>query len=467
MGKRSSPPLHIKLPERPNFFNHMSKGKDTKNKQTKDIEYSIEMVKEALYKNKLRLHKYPSKKPKIVIPNLLLDGSPLPSPTKSEETFEKELNRARKEFKQFNQDLDEISRSVEKLVQEAPEWFAGIEEIKKKQDNVEECITATQEKIIENEHRLEKLETLQYEANDDINNDLKKIQEQLNELLEKHRTAHANVQNLDRNQLRTTEQLDLMLHAIHEYARLIEECSTTIKHFDDVGSPIKYESLDLSPFRRVEGSSYFEDHIYRASRATTPNGSLPTSRSTSPIFFTHSGTSTPAITSSQSADPSSPLSPTGPPATSPQPIHPLPYYQLRHQQLLLLGMRRAAVGLKFLLYAKQLNDLKNGHPEIDCDLDVDLFGDSMDECSLSSYATYTKTAVFNSKDSDYSSSDTDGAKTSSDDCINSSGGNSENNNYSNYHGEGGKVSVTIRKRPHVFFVGAFEWYPEKKHMDFG
>ncbi|CAG8438943.1 5767_t:CDS:2 [Ambispora leptoticha] len=415
MGKRSSPPLYIKLPEHSSFFNHMSK------------------------------------KPKIIIPDILPDGSPLPSPTKSEETFEKELDRARKEFKQFNKDLDEISRSVEKLVQEAPEWFAGIEEIKKKQDNVEECITATQEKIFENEHRLKKLQTLQYEANEDINNDLKQIQEQLNELLEKHRTSHANVQNLDQNQLRTTEQLDLMLQAIHEYARLIEECSATIKHFDDIGSPIKYESLDLSPFKR-EGNSYFEEHIYRASRATTPNGSLPTSRSTSPIFFTNSGASTPAIPSVQSSDPSSPLSPTDPPSTSPQPIHPLPYYQLRHQQLLLLGMRRAAVGLKFLLYAKQLNDLKNGHPEIDCDLDVDLFGDSLDERSFSSYATYTKTAVFNSKDCDYSSSDTDSTKTSSDDSINNCDSNDNNNssNNSNNHAGGGRVSFTIRKRPHIF-----------------
>lgn len=43
-----------------------------------------------------------------------------------------------------------------------------------------------------------------------------------------------------------------MLQAIHEYARLIREASLTIKHFDDVGSPLKYESLDLSPFRHYK-----------------------------------------------------------------------------------------------------------------------------------------------------------------------------------------------------------------------
>ncbi len=40
-----------------------------------------------------------------------------------------------------------------------------------------------------------------------------------------------------------------MWQAIHEYARLIQELILTIKHFDDVGSPLKYENLDLSPFR--------------------------------------------------------------------------------------------------------------------------------------------------------------------------------------------------------------------------
>ena len=49
-------------------------------------------------------------------------------------------------------------------------------------DNVEECITATQEKIIENEQRLEQLKTIQEEFNEDINKDLKKIQEQLVEV---------------------------------------------------------------------------------------------------------------------------------------------------------------------------------------------------------------------------------------------------------------------------------------------
>jgi cob(I)alamin adenosyltransferase len=46
-------------------------------------------------------------------------------------------------------------------------------------DSVEESILATQEKILENENHLEKLKSLQNEVTEDINNDLKKIQEQI------------------------------------------------------------------------------------------------------------------------------------------------------------------------------------------------------------------------------------------------------------------------------------------------
>jgi hypothetical protein len=55
-----------------------------------------------------------------------------------------------------------------------------------------------------------------------------------------------------------------MLQAIHEYARLIREASLTIKHFDDVGSPLKYESLDLSPFRhyKVFDNKEILEYIY-------------------------------------------------------------------------------------------------------------------------------------------------------------------------------------------------------------
>jgi len=81
---------------------------------------------------KLKVEIHPPKKPKIAIPDTVLDGSLL-SPTLSEESFEKELKRARKEFQQFTNDLDKISKRVEKLAETAPEWFADIEEIKIKQ----------------------------------------------------------------------------------------------------------------------------------------------------------------------------------------------------------------------------------------------------------------------------------------------------------------------------------------------
>ncbi|CAG8727584.1 4162_t:CDS:2 [Acaulospora morrowiae] len=262
MGKRS-PTLLIKIPENKFFLNHMSKKSNI---------------------------------------GLLLGNSPLDSPV-SEEAFEKELDRSRNEFNQFNKDLDELAHSMKKLFEDAPELLASIEEIKRKQgksklfidymigtgeNNVEECIMATQEKIIENEHRLGKLQSLQKEVHEEINNDLKKIQEQIYEA--------SNFSTYI--QTRTTEQLDYMLQAIHEYARLIEEASLTIKHFGDVGSPIKYESLDLSPFRQHEGSiSYFDDHIYHSARAITPDESSPSTESQeSPSVSTsttHSAATTP------------------------------------------------------------------------------------------------------------------------------------------------------------------------------
>ena len=102
--------------------------------------------------------------------------------------------------------MDEFAHSMEKLFEDAPEWLANIEKIKRKQgiinsfykniytfwitiltyliykllsDSIEQCILATQEKIFENENRLEKLKSLQNGVTEDINNDLKKIQEQI------------------------------------------------------------------------------------------------------------------------------------------------------------------------------------------------------------------------------------------------------------------------------------------------
>ncbi|CAG8640059.1 8884_t:CDS:2, partial [Paraglomus occultum] len=245
MGKRSNPGSRLQMSDTNGLSDHMLKIYFPK-------PFCI------FFHAKLKVEIHPPKKPKIAISDILLDGSLL-SPTLSEESFEKELKRARKEFQQFTNDLDKISKRVEKLAETAPEWFADIEEIKIKQDNVEECITATQEKIIENEQRLEQLNTVQEEFNEDINKDLKRIQEQLVELLERHREARSTASMIAQNQSMTTEELDLMLEAIRDYARLIEDASSTIKHFDDVGSPIHYESLDLSPFRTYQGN-YFDDH---------------------------------------------------------------------------------------------------------------------------------------------------------------------------------------------------------------
>jgi len=398
MGIRS-PGISIKIPENRFFFNHMSKESNIK------------------------------------IPNLLLSSSP---PAKTEEAFEKELDRSKKEFNQFNQDLDEIARSMEKLFEDAPEWLANIEEIKREQDSVEESILATQEKILENENHLEKLKSLQNEVTEDINNDLKKIQEQIFDILEKHRSSRSNATNIYNSQSRTSEQLDLMLQAIHEYARLIREASLTIKHFDDVGSPLKYESLDLSPFRNYQGSgSYFEDHIHQVN---TPESESPISRTSQTSLdspespsnsttTTHTSATTPTSLDTHSSDLSSLNNPQPPHS----PIHPLPNYQIKHQKLLLLSMRRAAVGLKFLLYANQLNDYKNECPNSDCDLDLDLFDDTATEEIVTT--TY--------KDIDPSISSTGSCDSSCDDNNSDSGGSDHEKNK---ECTPGKICVTIHKR---------------------
>ncbi|CAJ0826194.1 4351_t:CDS:2 [Entrophospora sp. SA101] len=333
MGKRSSV-LSIKIPENRYFFNPIS----------------------------------------IVIPkNILLTGSPLSSPTKSDEIFEKELDRSREEFNQFNKDLDEIANSMEKLYEDSPEWFTtNIQEIKKKQD-----------KIMENEMSLAKLKTFQDEAHEDINNDLKKIQDQIYELLEKHRIARSNISNLSDNQSRTSEQLDIMLQAIHEYARLIEEASLTIKtHFDDVGSTIdykSYETLDLSPFQPPQTPDV---------ASTTPTSVGVNSPTNLPTTQGGGGcTGDEEENKNQETEQEK---------DQQQPIHPLPRYQIKHQKLLLMSMRRAAVGLKFLLYANQLNDYKNGFPDGECDVDLDFNEDSSTTEEVVTTTTYRE--VIHDKD---------------------------------------------------------------------
>nr|CAG8510060.1 7005_t:CDS:2 [Entrophospora candida] len=273
--------------------------------------------------------------------------------------FEKELDRSREEFNQFNKDLDEIANSMEKLYEDSPEWFTtNIQEIKKKQD-----------KIMENEMSLAKLKTFQDEAHEDINNDLKKIQDQIYELLEKHRIARSNISNLSDNQSRTSEQLDIMLQAIHEYARLIEEASLTIKtHFDDVGSTIdygSYETLDLSPF---QNPPLTEPPQTPDVASTTPTSVGVNSPTNLPTTQGRGGcTGDEEENKNQETEQEK---------DQQQPIHPLPRYQIKHQKLLLMSMRRAAVGLKFLLYANQLNDYKNGFPDGECDVDLDFNEDS-------------------------------------------------------------------------------------------
>nr|CAG8453029.1 11662_t:CDS:2 [Entrophospora candida] len=346
MGKRSSV-LSIKIPENRYFFNPIS----------------------------------------IVIPkNILLTGSPLSSPTKSDEIFEKELDRSREEFNQFNKDLDEIANSMEKLYEDSPEWFTtNIQEIKKKQ----ECIMAAQDKIMENEMSLAKLKTFQDEAHEDINNDLKKIQDQIYELLEKHRIARSNISNLSDNQSRTSEQLDIMLQAIHEYARLIEEASLTIKtHFDDVGSTIdygSYETLDLSPFQNPPLTEPPQTPDVASTTPTSVGVNSPTNLPTTQ----GRGGCTEDEEENKNQE-------TEQEKDQQQPIHPLPRYQIKHQKLLLMSMRRAAVGLKFLLYANQLNDYKNGFPDGECDVDLDFNEDSSTTEEVVTTTTYRE--VIHDKD---------------------------------------------------------------------
>ncbi|CAJ0838871.1 14484_t:CDS:2 [Entrophospora sp. SA101] len=365
MGKRSSV-LSIKIPENRYFFNPIS----------------------------------------IVIPkNILLTGSPLSSPTKSDEIFEKELDRSREEFNQFNKDLDEIANSMEKLYEDSPEWFTtNIQEIKKKQD-----------KIMENEMSLAKLKTFQDEAHEDINNDLKKIQDQIYELLEKHRIARSNISNLSDNQSRTSEQLDIMLQAIHEYARLIEEASLTIKtHFDDVGSTIdykSYETLDLSPFQNPPLTEPPQTPDVASTTPTSVGVNSPTNLPT-----TQGGggcTGDEEENKNQETEQEK---------DQQQPIHPLPRYQIKHQKLLLMSMRRAAVGLKFLLYANQLNDYKNGFPDGECDVDLDFNEDSSTTEEVVTTTTYRE--VIHDKDTTINTNN----------CNNSSSSRA------------GKICVTIRKR---------------------
>ncbi|KAG9286987.1 hypothetical protein G9A89_001225 [Geosiphon pyriformis] len=210
-----------------------------------------------------------SKKPRIVIPGLLIDGSPLQSPTKSEESYEKDLIRTQKEFQEFNEYLDEISQSVEKLVKEAPDWLNEIEEIKQKQDKVEQSITVTLEEVCDSGHHLDRLQKMQDEANEKINKDLLEIQKQLSELLKTHQASSVKIENIDHSQAQSNQQLDIMLQAIHEYARLIDECSSTIKNFDDIGAPVKYESLDFSPFKKGEHFIFRRTYLSCKSSAYT------------------------------------------------------------------------------------------------------------------------------------------------------------------------------------------------------
>ncbi|CAG8491361.1 17165_t:CDS:2 [Gigaspora margarita] len=256
---------------------------------------------------------------------------------------------------------------------EIPEQLEDDESFEKELDHIiEERILLTQEKIIENEGRLSDFQFLQNKVHEDINNDLKMIQEQIYEILKKHQNAHTNISNIYNNQARTSEQLELMLQAIHEYARLIEEASLTIKHFADVSPRKEYESLDLSPFRSHEGSiSYFEDKKYQSSRIKSPG---PSSLSTpsSPTESPHSSRAsnlttitTPTSVVTDHSGQSSPLSL----ADSIQPNHSVS--ELPQYQLLFERMRRAAVGLKFLYYAHKLNDYKSNYPDNDCDTDLD------------------------------------------------------------------------------------------------
>jgi hypothetical protein len=112
--------------------------------------------------------------------------------------------------------------------------------------------------------------------------------------------------------------------------------------------------------------------------------------------------------------------------------------QIKHQKLLLLSMRRAAVGLKFLLYANQLNDYKNECPDSDCDLDLDLFdGTSTEEVVTTTYRDIVP-------DYKYSSSKSSVSSDSSCDSNNSDSGGSDHEKSKEC--TPGKICVTINKR---------------------
>ena len=144
---------------------------------------------------------------------------------------------------------------------------------------------------------------------------------------------------------------------------------------------------------------------------------------------THTSVTTSISSNTDSPDPSASLS-----LKDSQPP------QIKHQKLLLLSMRRAAVGLKFLLYANQLNDYKNECPDSDCDLDLNLF----DDTSTSFKTTTVGDAVPNKGSSSKSSISSAGSCDSSCDSNNSDSGGSDHEK--NEKSGKSKICVTIHKR---------------------
>jgi hypothetical protein len=145
------------------------------------------------------------------------------------------------------------------------------------------------------------------------------------------------------------------------------------------------------------------------SQTSLDSPELPSASTTT----THTSATTPTSLDTHSSDP--------PSFNNPQPQNPL----RRHQQLLLLSMRRAAVGLKFLLYANQLNNYKNECPESDCELDLDLFDDiSTEEVVTTTYRDVDPDSSCDDNNSDSGGSDHEKSK----ECT------------------PGKICVTIHKR---------------------
>lgn len=142
-----------------------------------------------------------------------------------------------------------------------------------------------------------------------------------------------------------------------------------------------------------------------------------------------STTNTAATTPTSLITDASELSPEDQPLNTP--IHPLPRYQIKHQKLLLLSMRRAAVGLKFLLYANKLNDYKNGCPDSDCDLDL---GSSTEEVVTTTYRNIDPKKSSTSSDSGSDSNNSDSGGSDSEKSKDDTPGN---------------ICVTIRKRSHI------------------